>query len=84
VFAATDGLALELLETCEAAGLAVPESVAIIGAGNSLLAVEAMHTPISSVDTNMELLGDRGAALLVDLMQGKPAPANRCACPSRA
>jgi LacI family transcriptional regulator len=49
--------------------------VAIIGAGNSLLAADAMHTPISSVDTNLELLGYRGAALLAGLMQGQPAPA---------
>src|SRR5262245_23242815 len=50
VFAATDDHALEVLESCESAGLAVPEEVAIIGADNSLLALDAMHTPISSVD----------------------------------
>jgi LacI family transcriptional regulator len=33
-----------------------------------------MHTPISSVDTNLETLGYRGAALLDDLMNGKPPP----------
>ena len=77
VFAASDGLALELLETCETAGIAVPEEVAIVGAGNSLLAVDAMHTPISSVDVNMEMLGYRGAAMLDDLMSRRrvsPAP----------
>ena len=50
IFAASDGLALELLETCEDAGINVPEQVAIVCAGNSLLAVDAMQTPISSVD----------------------------------
>ena len=74
LFAASDGLALEVLETCETAGIAVPEHVAIIGAGNSLLAVDAMHTPISSVDTSYELMGYRGAELLAGLMKGKPAP----------
>jgi LacI family transcriptional regulator len=54
--------------------LAVPEQISIIGADNSLRAVDAMHTPISSVDTNLQLLGYRGAALLNDLMNGKPAP----------
>ena len=53
---------------------AVPEEVAIVGAGNSLLAVDAMHTPISSVDMNMELLGYRGAALLDDLMSRRRVP----------
>lgn len=75
VFCASDGLALDLLESCESAGLAVPEQVAIVGAGNSLLAVDAMRIPISSVDPNMEVLAYRGAALLDGMMNGKPQPA---------
>lgn len=75
VFAVSDGLALEVLEVCEACGLAVPDAVSIVGAGNSLLAVDAMHTPVSSVDVNMETTGYRGAALLDEMMRGKPAPA---------
>ena len=74
IFAASDGLALELLETCDAAGIAVPDEVAIVGAGNSLLAVDAMHTPISSVDVNQEAVGYQGAAVLAQLISGKPAP----------
>ena len=74
VFAATDDHAVEILETCESAGLAVPEQVGIIGVDNALPAVNAMRTPISTVDMNMEALGYRGAALLDDLMRGKPAP----------
>lgn len=68
IFAASDGLALEALETCETAGISVPEEVAIVGAGNNLLAADAMHTPISSVDVNMEAIGYRGAAMLDSLM----------------
>jgi LacI family transcriptional regulator len=75
IFAASDGLALEVLETCENAGIGVPEGVAIVGAGNSLLAVDAMTTPISSVDTNLETLGYRGAHQLDRLMQRRAAPA---------
>ena len=71
IFAAADGLALEALEVCEDAGIAVPEEVAIVGAGNSLLAVDAMHTPISSVDVNMEMIGYCGAKLLDELMLQK-------------
>ncbi|MDR3459961.1 MAG: substrate-binding domain-containing protein [Verrucomicrobiae bacterium] len=73
VFAASDGLALEVLETCEGAGIAVPEEVAIVGAGNSLLAVDAMRTPISSVDTNLEALGYHGAEELDKQMRRKQA-----------
>ena len=75
IFGANDDHALELLECCENAGLAVPEEVSIIGADNSLLALDAMRTPISSVDTNLQMVGYRGAELLGQLMHGKPAPA---------
>ena len=74
VFAANDEQALDVLESCESAGLAVPEQVAIIGAENYLLAPDTMHTPISSVDTNLETLGYTGASLLQDLMNGKNPP----------
>jgi LacI family transcriptional regulator len=73
-FTANDDCALEVLETCESAGLGIPEQVSIIGMDNSLLAVDAMHTPISSVDRNLEMVGYRGAELLDRLMHGKPAP----------
>lgn len=74
VFAATDDHAVEVLEACEDAGVAVPEELSIIGVDNSLLGVDAMRIPISSIDTNLEMVGYRGAALLDALMQGKPAP----------
>jgi len=74
VFAASDGLAMEVLESCESAGLMVPDEVSIIGAGNNLLAADAMHTPISSVDVNMERIGYRGAELLDALIAGKAVP----------
>ena len=74
VFAAADGLALELLETCEEAGITVPDEVSIVGAGNNLLAVDAMHTPISSVDVNLEAIGYRGAQLLDDMMKRRKVP----------
>jgi LacI family transcriptional regulator len=74
VFAANDQQAVDVLESCDSAGIAVPDQVAIVGAENYLLAPDAMHTPISSVDTNLETLGYRGAELLDRLMDGKAAP----------
>jgi LacI family transcriptional regulator len=74
VFAANDQQAVDALESCEIAGLLVPDEVAIVGAENYLLAPDAMHTPISSVDTNLELLGYRGAELLDELMHGRRPP----------
>ena len=74
VFAANDDHALEVLDACEECGIAVPESVAIVGAENYLLAPDACPIPLSSVDTNLQALGYRGAQLLDELMNGKPAP----------
>ena len=74
VFAANDQQAMDVLESCESAGIAVPEQVSIVGAENYLLAPDAMRTPISSVDTNLEALGYRGAELLDQLMAGKQMP----------
>jgi LacI family transcriptional regulator len=74
VFAATDWMAVDVLETCEAIGLSVPDQVAIVGSDNFLLAVETMRTPITTVDPNLEGMGYRGAALLDKLMDGKPPP----------
>lgn len=74
VFAANDEQALDVLESCESCGLAVPEQVAVMGAENYLMAPDAMRTPVSSVDTNLELLGYTGAAVLENLMNGKKAP----------
>lgn len=71
LYAASDDHAVEALESCENLGLAVPDDVSIVGTDNSLLAVDAMHIPISSVDTNLELVGYRGAALLDELMSSK-------------
>jgi LacI family transcriptional regulator len=74
VFAANDEQALDVLESCESAGLTVPEQVAVLGAENYLMAPDAMRTPVSSVDTNLETLGYTGAALLADLMNGSKSP----------
>ncbi|TAL00972.1 MAG: helix-turn-helix domain-containing protein [Verrucomicrobia bacterium] len=74
VFAANDEHALDVVEACQNAGLVVPEQVAIVGAENYLLAPDAMTTPISSVDTNLELLGYSGAELLDQLMHGQRSP----------
>jgi LacI family transcriptional regulator len=74
VFAANDDHAVDVLESCENAGIAVPEQVAVVGAENYLLAPDAMPTPISSVDTNLELLGYLGAELLDKLMRGARPP----------
>lgn len=83
VFAANDQQALDVLESCESIGIAIPEQVAIVGAENYLLAPDAMHIPVSSVDTNLETLGYRGAELLDQLMSGKPSPEDPIRIPAK-
>lgn len=73
LYTATDDHALEVMELCEDLGLSLPEQISLIGMNDSLLAPEAMATPVSSVDPNMEQVGYRGAELLARLMSGKPA-----------
>lgn len=75
LFAATDDHALEILEVCETSGIRVPEEVSVIGVDNSLSVMEALRTPISSVDMNFTMLGYKGAELLDQLIQGKHPPA---------
>jgi LacI family transcriptional regulator len=82
IFAANDEQAVDILESCEVAGVKVPEEVAVVGAENYLLAPENMPTPISSVDTNLELLGYRGAELLDRIMR-RPALASTLTEPIR-
>jgi LacI family transcriptional regulator len=82
VFAANDQQALDVLESCESVGIKIPEEVAVVGAESYLLAPDTMHTPLSSVDTNLEVLGYRGAELLDHLMAGEKAPAEPVRVPA--
>jgi LacI family transcriptional regulator len=83
VFAPSDWMAVDVLETCESVGLSVPEEVAIVGADNLMLAADTMPTPISTVDPNLEHMGYVGAALLDDLMDGKPIPKEPIRVPAK-
>ena len=82
VFAANDQQALDVLESCESVGIKIPEEVAIVGSESYLLAPDAMATPLSSVDTNLAVLGYRGAQLLDQLMHGGKASAEPVRIPA--
>jgi LacI family transcriptional regulator, galactose operon repressor len=73
-YAGADRMAVDIMESCESSQLRVPEQVAIVAPDNSFLAVESMSIPISSIEPNLETMGYRGAALLDDLLNGKPPP----------
>jgi LacI family transcriptional regulator len=84
ILCADDQHALEVLDACEFTKINVPEEVAIVGVGNSLLAPDAMSVPISSVDTGLSAVGYRGAKLLDELMNGGSPPASPILMPAAA
>jgi LacI family transcriptional regulator len=66
-----DRRALELLIACDAAGLRVPQDVALLGCDNRAIELAMARMPISSVDMNMQSLGWEAAAVLDRLMRGE-------------
>jgi LacI family transcriptional regulator len=74
VMAQSDNRAALLVNACEAIGVSIPEQVAIIGVDNDEYACEFASVPISSVDSNREMLAYEGAALLGRLMNGARPP----------
>jgi len=83
IFAATDDLALDLLRTCEDAGVSIPEEVAVLGCDNSELICNFAPVPLSSVDPDLELQGYEAARMLGQLMDGKPAPSEPLLVPPK-
>jgi LacI family transcriptional regulator len=75
VMAQSDHRAYSLIDACQAAGLAVPEQVAVVGADNDEYACEFAPVPITSVDSSRQELAYRGAELLDRLMKGETPPA---------
>jgi LacI family transcriptional regulator len=74
---ATDGLAVMTMINLERAGILVPEQVAILGIDNDLCRCLPAPVPLSSIDTNREVLGYTSAKLLDQLMNRQPTPV-RC------
>ncbi len=83
VVAVGDELAVHVLEACRAAGRLVPEQIAVVGFDNDEITCEYALVPLSSVDTDLEEIGYRAAALLDRLMDGEPAPDEPVLVPPR-
>jgi LacI family transcriptional regulator len=64
-----------IVQACIHAGLNVPEQVAVVGVDNDPIYSELGPVPLTSVMSNRELLGYRGAELLDRLMRGEKPPA---------
>jgi LacI family transcriptional regulator len=74
VMAANDERGLQVLDACRRCEAAVPDEVAVIGADNDEHLCDLSIPPLTSVDVNAENIGYTAAALLDEMMQGKPAP----------
>jgi LacI family transcriptional regulator len=61
----------QIIETCNAEGLKVPDEVAVIGVDNDNLVCELSNPPLSSIALNVERAGYEAAELLSKLMRGR-------------
>jgi len=74
LFAVNDWRAHAVIHHCWSQGLRLPEQVAALGVGNNSIPSVCSRLPISSVELSEYGIGLQAGELLVDLMNGKPAP----------
>jgi LacI family transcriptional regulator len=71
ILTTNDDLGRHVIQTCNIAGLAVPEEVAVLGEGNDELVCELCEPPLSSVDFNAENGGYQAAEILHQMIKGE-------------
>lgn len=71
-----DGDSNIIVQACLEAGIKVPDEVAVIGVDNDPIYSELGPIPLTSVISNRELMGYKGAELLDGLMRGIAPPSN--------
>lgn len=84
IIAVTDARARQLLQACLTAGIAVPEEVALIGIDNDPLTRTLTRVPLSSVIQGTETMGRTAAALLHQMLHGKPCAGTQILVPPEA
>lgn len=77
VMACNDDCAVQVLEACKLAGLAVPDSVGIVGVDNDEVVCGLTNPPLTSVALNFERAGYEAAEALEGLMSRGRAVQNR-------
>jgi LacI family transcriptional regulator len=73
VFAYNDPLAIGAMDAILDAGLRIPEDIAVIGCGN-LHYDNSLRVPLSSIDQNSQMIGQRTAAILMGMIEAKIRP----------
>ena len=71
VFTGQDNLGATLIEVCGLKGIHVPEEIAVLGVDDIDLLCDCQAVPLSSIDTNLELMGYTAAQQLDRLMKGE-------------
>ena len=71
IMACNDDRGQHVIEACKAAGIKIPEEVAVLGADNDILVCDLCEPPLSSVALNTEKAGYDAAELLDKLMRGE-------------
>lgn len=74
LMACNDMRGQQVLDACHAAGFNVPDDIGVVGVDNDEVLCDLSDPPLSSVLPNTERIGFEAAALLAELMAGKPAP----------
>ena len=69
VFAAFDDRALDVLEACRAAGLAVPDEIAVVGVDNDTMLCEHTIPALTSAQPDHAAVGRRAAEMLCEMME---------------
>jgi LacI family transcriptional regulator len=77
VMACNDDCAVQVIEACKFAGLAVPDSVGVVGVDNDEVVCGLTDPPLTSVALNFERAGYEAAEALEDLMSRGRAVQNR-------
>jgi LacI family transcriptional regulator len=75
LFACNDTAGLKVAGLCRDLGIAVPESLAIIGVDNEDVLCEMASPTLTSIQLDCEEIGFRAAALLDGLLAAPPRPA---------
>ncbi len=83
VMACNDFRALQLIDACRRAGIAVPEQLAVIGVDNEEVACELSNPPLTSVLPDAERVGYMAADWLTRLMSGESLPSQSFTVPPK-
>jgi LacI family transcriptional regulator len=74
LFACNDTAGLKVAAACRAAGLRVPQEVAILGVDNEDILCELSVPPLSSIMLDCERIGYQAAELLAEMLDGGEKP----------